>query len=116
MSTFRTPGHRPRERPGQRPYPRSKAEAENLALTERRDRRRRRMTGYTVAVVCGIAVAIAVSRTHQHPGGLEHGPALKRTESQVTALLSGIPQRGTVLGDPRAPVTLTYFGDLECPI
>jgi protein-disulfide isomerase len=108
MSSFRTPG--------QRPYPRSKAEAENLALAERRDRRRRRVTGYTVAVVCGIAVAIAVSRTHEHPGGLQRGAALRRTESQVTALLNGIPQRGTVLGDPRAAVTLTYFGDLECPI
>jgi protein-disulfide isomerase len=30
------------------------------------------------------------------------------------ALLTGIPQRGSVLGDPKAPVTLQFFGDLQC--
>jgi protein-disulfide isomerase len=34
----------------------------------------------------------------------------------IEALLSGIPQSGTVLGDPAARVTITLFGDLECPI
>ncbi len=37
--------------------------------------------------------------------------AIRRTE----ALLAGIPQRGAVLGDPQAPVTLQLFGDLQCP-
>jgi protein-disulfide isomerase len=36
--------------------------------------------------------------------------AIKRTE----ALLAGIPQHGTVLGNPKAPVTLQFFGDLQC--
>jgi protein-disulfide isomerase len=36
--------------------------------------------------------------------------AIRRTE----ALLAGIPQRGAALGDPRAPVTLQLFGDLQC--
>jgi protein-disulfide isomerase len=35
---------------------------------------------------------------------------IKRTE----ALLAGIPQHGAVLGDPGAPVTLQFFGDLQC--
>src|ERR1035441_9298838 len=34
----------------------------------------------------------------------------------VNALVAGIPQKGNVLGSPTAPVTLQYFGDLECPI
>lgn len=29
-------------------------------------------------------------------------------------LLTGIPQHGTELGDPKAPVTLQFFGDLQC--
>lgn len=34
----------------------------------------------------------------------------------VTDQLAGIPQDGTVLGDPKAKVTLVEFGDLQCPI
>jgi protein-disulfide isomerase len=30
------------------------------------------------------------------------------------ALLAGIPQHGSVLGYPKAPVTLQFFGDLQC--
>lgn len=30
------------------------------------------------------------------------------------ALFAGIPQSGSVLGSPRAPVTLQFFGDLQC--
>jgi protein-disulfide isomerase len=37
------------------------------------------------------------------------------TGAEVASLLAGIPQRGNALGDPAAPVTLEYFGDLECP-
>ena len=34
----------------------------------------------------------------------------------MTSLLSGIPQSGATLGNPKAPVTMTYYGDLECPV
>ncbi|HEX3361204.1 MAG TPA: thioredoxin domain-containing protein [Solirubrobacterales bacterium] len=30
------------------------------------------------------------------------------------ALLLGVPQHGSALGSPRAPVTLQFFGDLQC--
>lgn len=40
----------------------------------------------------------------------EEARAIRRTE----ALLSGIPQRGAALGRPEAPVTLQFFGDLQC--
>jgi protein-disulfide isomerase len=36
--------------------------------------------------------------------------AIRRTKT----LLGGIPQRGAALGDPEAPVTLQFFGDLQC--
>lgn len=34
--------------------------------------------------------------------------------SRTFALLVGIPQQGSVLGYPNAPVTLQFFGDLQC--
>ena len=39
-----------------------------------------------------------------------------QTVAEVSSLVGGIPQNGNVLGNPNAPVTLEYFGDLECPI
>ncbi len=33
----------------------------------------------------------------------------------VDSLLAGIPENGSTLGSPKAPVTLVYFGDLQCP-
>jgi protein-disulfide isomerase len=38
------------------------------------------------------------------------------TSDAIAHELNGIPQSGNRLGDPNAPVTLQYFGDLECPI
>lgn len=37
-------------------------------------------------------------------------------DSTVANMLAGIPQDGDVLGKPGAPVTLQYYGDLECPV
>ena len=36
-------------------------------------------------------------------------------EAAVEKLLAGIPQEGLTLGDPKAPVELIEFGDLQCP-
>jgi protein-disulfide isomerase len=36
--------------------------------------------------------------------------------SDVNALFKGIPQKGFTLGDPKAPVTMVEYIDLQCPI
>jgi protein-disulfide isomerase len=40
----------------------------------------------------------------------------KTISGKVNAELAGIPQHGTTLGKPSAPVTITEYGDLQCPI
>jgi protein-disulfide isomerase len=40
---------------------------------------------------------------------------LNATAARVNRSLADIPQRGAVLGDPKAPVTLIEFVDLQCP-
>jgi protein-disulfide isomerase len=36
--------------------------------------------------------------------------------ADVNRLFNGIPQHGTVLGNPKAPVTMVEYIDLQCPI
>jgi protein-disulfide isomerase len=46
------------------------------------------------------------------PGSKAAGEA----EKTVNSLVAGIHQSGDVIGSATAPVTMQYFGDLECPI
>jgi protein-disulfide isomerase len=87
---------------------RAERKAAEQAAAARAVRRRRlwqlaATTGLAVAVV---AVAISVSTTGD----------TKRSPAQAAALFNGIPERNGVLGDPSAPVTVTEFVDLQCPI
>jgi protein-disulfide isomerase len=81
--------------------------------------RRTRMTqlGVVVTVVVVAIVVILVATSGGSKGGI---PASKHEQTSVTkqvaSLIGGIPQSGNTLGSPTAPVTLKYFGDLECPI
>ena len=43
-------------------------------------------------------------------------PRLAITPPQrIATLLAGLPQDGKALGNPHAPVTVQFFGDLQCP-
>jgi protein-disulfide isomerase len=70
--------------------------------------------------VIGAAVVIVVVILLATSGGKSTGGLIKSPHNPdvaaVTSLLGGIHQSGNVLGNPSAPVTLQYFGDLECPI
>jgi protein-disulfide isomerase len=91
------------------------AEEQARAARARRDRRLRMLVGVVVGAAAVVAVAIAIS-SGGSGGGLQTGTQAKKTVASVDALLQGIPQSGNVLGNPKAPVTMTYFGDLQCPI
>lgn len=47
--------------------------------------------------------------------GVSVGVSKAQVDREVAALLNGIPQRGTALGSPSAPVTVWMYADLECP-
>ncbi len=74
--------------------------------------------GVVVGAIVVIVVAIAVSSGggSSKATGLQKGTAANKTATSVQSLLAGIPQSGAQLGNPKAPVTMTYYGDLECPI
>jgi protein-disulfide isomerase len=82
--------------------------------------RRKRLTrlGIVAAVVVAAIVVIVVATS----GGsgtkkvAANSKAATQNVAAVNSLVGGIPQQGNVLGNPNAPVTLQYFGDLECPI
>jgi len=60
--------------------------------------------GGTIAVVAVVALILLGG------SGDDRAPA-----PQAKGLIAGIPQAGTVLGDPDAPVTVVEFVDLQCP-
>jgi protein-disulfide isomerase len=93
------------------------AEERARAERARRDRRLRMVGGVVLAAVAVVAVLIAVSSGgNKSETGLQKGKGQSTTVAAVESLLKGIPQSGARLGNPKAPVTMTYYGDLECPI
>ncbi len=64
-------------------------------------------------VVVGLLVLVLTS--YDSPtGGADTSPQQARAIKHTEALLAGIPQHGAALGNPKAPVTLQFFGDLQC--
>jgi protein-disulfide isomerase len=96
--------------------------AEERERTERarRDRRLRTIGGTVLIAIAVVVIAIAASSSGgSSPTGLQTGKKATSTVTTVNNLLNGIPQSGTggtVLGNAKAPVTMTYYADLECPI
>ena len=69
--------------------------------------------GIVLAAVAIAAVLIAISSG----GGSSSNTKVSSSQwNTVNALLGGIPQNGSVLGNANAPVTMTYYGDLQCPV
>jgi len=73
--------------------------------------------GVLVLVIAAIAVVVIVSTSgNKGTPNVKDTKATRSNAQQVDALLKGIPQSGTTLGNPHAKVTVTEYGDLECPI
>ncbi len=48
-------------------------------------------------------------------GGRDDGDSGRPATAPASGLLEGVPQQGTVLGDPDAPFRLVEYADLQCP-
>jgi protein-disulfide isomerase len=96
----------------------ARSERKALEAAAAQDARRRRMMqlGGVIAAVVVVVIVIVLATSGGKKEGLATGHQKSSTVASVTSLVGGIPQSGNVLGDPNAPVTLQYFGDLECPI
>ncbi|HEY3725986.1 MAG TPA: thioredoxin domain-containing protein [Solirubrobacteraceae bacterium] len=103
----------------QKEQARARRLAEERARAERaqRERRLRMIGGVVLGAIAVVVVAIVISSGGgSKASGLQKGTAANKTATTVENLLAGIPQSGARLGNPKAPVTMTYYGDLECPI
>jgi protein-disulfide isomerase len=80
------------------------------------DRRKKLLqigAGAAFVAVIVVVVAIVVASS----GGDDGGDATNiKDAALVENELSGLEQNGLVLGDPKAPVELVEFGDLQCPV
>lgn len=77
-------------------------------------RTRLRQLGVMGAIVVA-AVAIILITTGANGNSPPRPGTVRAIEQEISALLTGIPQDADALGQPTAPVTLQWFGDLECP-
>ena len=77
--------------------------------------RRKRM--YSLgALLVGVIVALVVVVVAGKGGSTTPPASAKTAQATVKSLLKGIPQNGNTLGKASAPVTVTEYGDLACPV
>ena len=93
---------------------RAAREARQRELTATQTRRKRM---YSLgALLAGVVVALIVVIVAGGSSSPTHSTDSKTAKATVAALLKGIPQNGNTLGNASAPVTVTEYGDLVCPI
>jgi protein-disulfide isomerase len=78
---------------------------------DRRQRLLQMAAGAGFLVIAVVLVLIVLNSSNGSGGDTTIDDA-----TEVNRSLAGIPQKGMVLGDSKAPVELIEFGDLQCPV
>jgi protein-disulfide isomerase len=81
--------------------------------TDRRTRLLQLGAGAVFLVIVVVVVLIVVNSSSSESGG--NSSDITHV-AEVNKTLGGLQQEKTVLGDPKAPVELVEYGDLQCPI
>lgn len=82
---------------------------------------------WTIIIIAGVAAVIVagglIYLSQRSGSSSNSGSSAADVEAgklkdvkQVTDFFAGIPQAGNTLGEASAPVTITEFGDLRCPV
>jgi protein-disulfide isomerase len=95
-------------------HARAEREARERAALAAGQRRRRLLQLGSVLGVAAILVAGFVVLNQKGKPSAGSGAAVAGA-ADARAMLRGVPQNGTSLGDPKAPLVLTEFADLQCP-
>jgi protein-disulfide isomerase len=99
-----------------RERPRAVREAEEKLKPAGRVRRTRlrRLAIVATIVLAALAVVVVTAGGSNSPPKPDSAQAIT-TARETSVLLAGIRQSARTLGQPTAPVTLEWYGDLECP-
>jgi protein-disulfide isomerase len=118
MSSLRTDNEQSLTRKQRREQAREERKAveqETLARAKRNSRLTQ-LAIVTSVIVVGIVAVLISSSGGAGKRITPESAEGQKVKGEVTKLLAGIPQNGNALGNPTAPVTLQYYGDLECPV
>jgi protein-disulfide isomerase len=97
---------------------RRKAKRQKARSAEERSASSRRLRPRRLsALIPALAIAAILATVGILGFGSTSSSGINKREIQqkISTLLAGIPQQGTTLGSPEAPMTLWIFADLECP-
>jgi protein-disulfide isomerase len=93
------------------------AEEQARQAAAARTRRTMTLAGIVLTAIIVVGVAIAIFSSGQSkPGPSPTTPAGRQQAAAVASMLAGIPQSGNTLGSKSAKVTMTEYGDLQCPV
>jgi protein-disulfide isomerase len=95
---------------------RQAAESHDAAADLARKRRIQYLSIAAFAAVAAIVALIVISQSGGSDNGGGGTPSNVTGVAQVDSELNGISQSGQTLGDAGAPVTITEFGDPQCPV